>query len=219
MINRDSMVLWLGAIGALVVYLQNTTHPMAWDWNQWLQFVAFVSAFIAGKLGTSPLKGENDDKRIVKRRPRGGGLLFILAVSLGAMNCLPKNPPAVIDPTQTEQQVQAVREQAAVLVKSMTKAFEIAVESRRVAQRAYESGLIPASTMQRINDAAIVASNKGIAFAEFAKAINDEPTLKVTARELLRVFDGLIEALIEGKQGGDTIRAALAAFQSYLGGA
>lgn len=144
-------------------------------------------------------------------------ILLISALASGA--CLPKNPPAVVDPAPTEAQIQAVREQAAVLVKSMTKAFEIAVESRRVAQRAYEAGLIPASTMQRINDAAIVASNKGIAFAEFAKAVNDEPTLKVTARELLRVFDGLIEALLEGKQGGDTIRAALAAFRSYLGGA
>lgn len=214
MINRDSMVLWVGAVGALVLYLQSAEGPpTTWGYNQWLQFVAFVAAFISGKLGTSPLKGESDSTRV---SPRLWFLPLMLAASIGVVGCLPK-APAVVNPAPTEQQIQAVRDQAAVLATATVEASALAVESRRLAQRAYEAGVIPAATMQQINNAAIVASDKGLAFVAFAKTVTTDPSLKVTARELLRVFDGLIEALVNGKQGGDTIRAALAAFRAYLG--
>jgi hypothetical protein len=216
MVNRDSLVLWVGAIGALVLYLQNASGPpTVWDYNQWLQFLAFVVAFVSGKLGTSPLKGENDDKRIGSG-PRMWFLPLILVASIGVIGCLPK-APAVVDPTPTAEQIQVVREQAEVLAKATVEASALAVESRRLAQRAYEAGVIPAATMQQINAAAIVASDKGLAFVSFAKTVTTDPSLKVTARELMRVFDGLIDALIEGKQGGEAIRVALAAFRAYLG--
>jgi len=149
--------------------------------------------------------------------PRMWFLPLLLAASIGVTGCLPKNPPAVVNPAPTEQQIQAVREQAAVLATATREASALAVEARRLAQRAYEAGAIPAATMQQINHAAIVASDNGLAFVEFAKTVTTDPSLKVTARELLRIFDGLIDSLIEGKQGGEAIRMALAAFRSYLG--
>jgi hypothetical protein len=217
MINRDSLVLTVVQVLSFVLLAVSTASPESLGLTEvqanWAAILSGALGIIAGKLGTSPLKGEGDSTRV---SPRVWFLPLILAASIGVVGCLPK-APAVIDPTPTAEQVQAVREQAAVLARATVEASALVVESRRLAQRAYEAGVIPAATMQQINSAAIVASDKGLAFVAFAKTVTADPSLKVTARELLRVFDGLIEALINGKQGGDTIRAALAAFRAYLG--
>jgi len=59
--TRDSLVLWLAAIGALVGYLvADGRVPTEWGYADWLKFVAFVIAWGSGKLATSPLRGEKD---------------------------------------------------------------------------------------------------------------------------------------------------------------
>lgn len=56
--TRDSWLLWLGAIGALITFLTNAKVPTEWAYGDWLQFASFVFAWIMGKLSTSPLKGD-----------------------------------------------------------------------------------------------------------------------------------------------------------------
>lgn len=65
MINRDSMVLWIGAGAAAVGFLAaDGRWPGEWAYQDWLKFLAAIFAWLMGKLSTSPLKGENDDNRI-----------------------------------------------------------------------------------------------------------------------------------------------------------
>jgi hypothetical protein len=62
-ITRDSVVLTVAALGALVTYLSNAnSEPTKWGYNEWLQFVAFVVAWLSGKLATSPLPGQSVDR-------------------------------------------------------------------------------------------------------------------------------------------------------------
>jgi hypothetical protein len=56
--NRDSYVLTLAAIGALVGYLvADGRIPLEWGYADWLKAIAFAIAWISGKLATSPLAG------------------------------------------------------------------------------------------------------------------------------------------------------------------
>jgi hypothetical protein len=214
-LTRDSVLLDLAAVAAALTYLG--TQPPPWEWNyyQWIAAMSGAVIWYTQRQKTSGLPGENDDKRI-SHGPRLWFLPLILAASIGASSCLPK-APAVVNPNPTAEQVQAVREQAAVLARATVEASALAVELHRLAHRSWEAGVISSATMQKINSAAIATSDKGIAFVEFAKTVTADPSLRVTARELLRVFDDLINALIEGKQGGETIRAALNVFRIYLG--
>lgn len=57
--TRDSSLLWLGLAIAVVGYLSTAAKPpTAWGYAEWLQAASFVLAWVAGKLGSSPLKGE-----------------------------------------------------------------------------------------------------------------------------------------------------------------
>ena len=61
MLNRDSLVWWLGIAGAVVLYLSNADPPTLWTYNDWLQALAFAIATAAAKLATSPLPGAPKD--------------------------------------------------------------------------------------------------------------------------------------------------------------
>lgn len=59
--SRDSWLLTLAALGALVGYLTADGRvPTDWGYQDWLKFIAFVAAWAAGKLATSPLRGEHE---------------------------------------------------------------------------------------------------------------------------------------------------------------
>ncbi len=60
MINRDSVLLWVAALSALVMYLQGAPDPRTWDYSAWLQFAGFGLAWVSGKLATSPLPGAGE---------------------------------------------------------------------------------------------------------------------------------------------------------------
>jgi hypothetical protein len=143
-------------------------------------------------------------------------LLLVGALSAGAVTgCASLS--GTVTPNPTVDQVQAVRNQAATLAKATKEAATLAVEARRLAQTGYDNKLLPASAMQKINTAAIVASEKGLAFITFAETVTVDPSLRVTALELLLVFDDFILSLTNAGQSGAAIRAALAAFRAYLG--
>ena len=59
-ITRDSAILYVGAAVALVGYLSQAKIPTEWHYGDVLQFASFALAYVMGKLGTSPLKGEWD---------------------------------------------------------------------------------------------------------------------------------------------------------------
>lgn len=142
-------------------------------------------------------------------------LTIVLLLLAGLASC--KTLPAPVDVTPTAEQVQATRNQAAKLAVATKEALTLAVEARRTAQAVYEAGGMSAATMQAINSAAIVTSDKALAFIDIAETVTTDASLRVTARELLRIFDGLIDKLTAGNQNGAAIRAALAAFLAYLG--
>ena len=56
--TRDSIVWWLGIVGAALVYLSQCPPPQTWAYGDWLQCIAFLVATVSGKLATSPLKGD-----------------------------------------------------------------------------------------------------------------------------------------------------------------
>ena len=59
--TRDSAVLWIGFGVAIVGYLITAAKPpVEWGYMEWLQGASFLLAWAMGKLGTSPLKGDND---------------------------------------------------------------------------------------------------------------------------------------------------------------
>ncbi len=58
MIRRDSKVLLLSLIGAVLGYLMTLPPPTEWTYLQWLQSLAFTVATVSAKLGGSPLKGK-----------------------------------------------------------------------------------------------------------------------------------------------------------------
>lgn len=56
--SRDSIVLWLGIIGASVAYLMLCPPPWDWGYQDYLKALAFLVATVSGKLATSPLPGK-----------------------------------------------------------------------------------------------------------------------------------------------------------------
>jgi hypothetical protein len=185
---------------------------------EWLQALSLAVAWGAGKLATSPLKGENDDAR-VSGRTNAWLLPLLLTGSLAVSGCLPKSVtlPAPVDPAPTEQQVQDIRNQAEKLAIAVREASALAVQAGRLADQAYAAGLIPPATMQRINDAGIAAATHGETFVEFARTVTTDPSLRATSKALMTVFDDYLTALASGGQSGDAIRTALAALRAYLG--
>lgn len=138
-------------------------------------------------------------------------LTLTAGLSIGASGCatVKTNPPA--------DNVQTVRNQAAVLAKATKEAATLAVEARRLAQSAYDKKVISAAVMQKVNNAALVTSEKGLAFITFAETVTTDPSLRVTAAELYKVFQSFIDSLAEAGQTGQAIKTALAVFIAYLG--
>lgn len=56
-LTRDSMLWWLGIIGAVLTYLAASPPPTAWSYAEWVQALAFVVATVSAKLASSPLPG------------------------------------------------------------------------------------------------------------------------------------------------------------------
>jgi hypothetical protein len=141
--------------------------------------------------------------------PIGAWLLPLLVVSAASCATVQPNPPT--------DNIQTVRNQAAVLAKATKEAATLAVEARRLAQVAYDRRVIAAPVMQRVNNAALVTSEKGLAFITFAETVTTDPSLRVTAAELYKVFQNYIEALSQAGQTGEAIANALRVFVAYLG--
>ena len=60
MLNRDSLMFWLLLAVAVIGYLITAAKPPTdWGYMEWLQAASFVLAWVVGKLGSSPLAGEN----------------------------------------------------------------------------------------------------------------------------------------------------------------
>lgn len=57
MLSRDSWILWLAIIGAIVTYLLASPPPNQWLYQDWLKAAMFIISTAAGKLATSPLPG------------------------------------------------------------------------------------------------------------------------------------------------------------------
>lgn len=138
-------------------------------------------------------------------------LLIVSALAAGVSSC------ATVQPNPPVDTIQKARNEAAVLAKSTKEAASLAVQARRVAQTAYDSKAISAAVMQKINNAALEVERKGLAFIAFAETVTTEPSLKVTATELYKVFQSYIDALGESGQTGAAIKTALQAFIVYLG--
>jgi basic membrane lipoprotein Med (substrate-binding protein (PBP1-ABC) superfamily) len=64
--NRDSLLLTLGIIGAVIGYLIAAGEPPnAWSYQEWLQAAAFAVGVLAAKLSTSPLPhSEEGDMKV-----------------------------------------------------------------------------------------------------------------------------------------------------------
>lgn len=67
--SRDSKVWLIAFMVTIVGYLSTKqTDPRFWSYLDWLNFVAFVLAWLSGKMGRSPRPGRHDQHR-VKRGP------------------------------------------------------------------------------------------------------------------------------------------------------
>jgi hypothetical protein len=67
-ITRDSAVLGIGGVSALVAYLlADGRPPNEWAYQDWLKLGAAGFAWAMGKLQTSPLKGEHDPAQLKGR--------------------------------------------------------------------------------------------------------------------------------------------------------
>ena len=61
MLTRDSALWTVAALAAVVGYLITAREPpTAWSYQEWLQACAFVLAWLAGRLSSSPLAGQHD---------------------------------------------------------------------------------------------------------------------------------------------------------------
>lgn len=212
MISRDSRVLLLGAIGALVVYLQNADGtPLAWGYREWLQFLAFVVAFLSGKLATSPLPGNHDDQKVSGLRSVVWPVLLVSA--LAASSCAASQ--ALVTPTPTAEQVQAARQQALVVATATKEASALALDAWRLADLAYEAGDLSDDAMRVVNDAALAVSRHGLLLLESVQNLSTAPSLKTTALEFLRACDALLIALVPSTVT-ETLRSALVVIRAYV---
>ncbi len=59
-LTRDSVIWTFVILAASATYLATMPPPTVWTWAQWCQTVAVLAGIVAGKLSTSPLRGEND---------------------------------------------------------------------------------------------------------------------------------------------------------------
>jgi hypothetical protein len=60
-LTRDSALWWMTILGSVVAYLlADGRPPTVWVYGDWLKAIAFSVSTFAGKMGTSPLRGEHD---------------------------------------------------------------------------------------------------------------------------------------------------------------
>lgn len=58
-ISRDSRLLWLGVFGAAITFLIGSGEPPTkWTYQEWLQALGFLVAYLTGMLQTSPLPSQ-----------------------------------------------------------------------------------------------------------------------------------------------------------------
>lgn len=216
--------MWLRGLIATVVngfasgMVLIIADPVAFNLDSGLRKLVMTSAVfalfgLANYLKQHPLP---DDEDVVTLR---GFVLPLLLVSGLASGCALGG--AVVTPPPpggpTAEQVQAVRNEAAKLATATKEAATLAVNARRLVQSGFEAGLVSRDALQKVNDASIVVSQKGIAFVNFAETVTTDPSLRVTATELLKIFDDYIVALSGAGQSGAAIRTALAVLRAYLG--
>ena len=225
--TRDSGVLkWLLLASVILGVLATVTDPTLYGMNpvsgavvmNWIKLISLIVTAVSGWLQTSPLKGENDGDTVKRNNITGWVLPLLLAGSLAsgcALGGAVVTPPPPGGPTA--EQVQAVRNEAAKLATATKEAATLAVNARRLVQSGFEAGLVSRDALQKVNDASIVVSQKGIAFVNFAETVTTDPSLRVTATELLKIFDDYIVALSGAGQSGAAIRTALAVLRAYLG--
>jgi hypothetical protein len=76
MLNRDSLTWLLLLAVAVVGYLITAAKPPTeWGYMEWLQASSFVLAWIVGKLGSSPLAGNDTAKS--RQAPALNGLFKV----------------------------------------------------------------------------------------------------------------------------------------------
>lgn len=56
-LTRDSILLWVGILGGLVVYLAGNKPPLDWGYYEWLAALGYLISVVSAKLATSPLPG------------------------------------------------------------------------------------------------------------------------------------------------------------------
>lgn len=204
MLNRDSLTLKLVCLASVVLgVLAQVSDTVALGFSpeygeillNRVKLLATVFAAVSGWLMTSPLKGENDDKRVGGGGTRSIVLPFLLAGSLLATGCglnnmmlggpiTPGPAPVALSPEQVNQ-----------------KAVEFAAVGTAVlgiAQQALELShvIIPPSQLRLdINDAASALGRSLKDIATRAKSIVDEPTLRTVYREVLNAADAFLAAL------------------------
>lgn len=219
MINRDSLVLWLGLGLALVGYLITAAKPpVAWSYMEWLQFVSFLFAWAMGKLSTSPLKGEHDDRKVTGS-PRLWLLPFLLAGAFATAGCGPK---AIITPQPPVEDVQAVRAKAIEIAKAVESAGNLVVEARRATGAAHDAQLITTAQRNAVYVAIIDLEPKAHALIDLAATVTTEPQLRSTAYAFTGLIDDLLDTLRDGTGAmavtANAIRTALDIVFRYLGG-
>jgi len=83
-VTRDSLVLWLPVLVAVLTYLQNSPPPTQWTYADWMRILSAIVAAGSTKMMTSGLPGKNDPAtiNISKIAP-----VALLALALGASSC------------------------------------------------------------------------------------------------------------------------------------
>lgn len=219
MINRDSAVLWLGLGIALVGYLTTAARPpVEWSYMEWLQFVSFLLAWVAGKLSTSPLKGENDDQR-VGPGARMWWLPIILVTGFATAGCLPKT---VVTPQPPVEDVQQVRAKAVQIAKAVESTGNLIVEARRATGAAHDAGLITTAQRNAVYQAVIDLEPKAHALIDVAATVTTTPELRSTVQVFIGIVDDLLAKLGQGNSAmastANAIRTALDVVFAFIGG-
>lgn len=95
-LSRDSLVLWVGMIGAVLTAVANQAGVFPPEWYPYINMGALVCATICGWMKTSPLPGAKDAQKVdvSKIAP-----LLVVAVALTVMGCA--KPASIQSPEAT----------------------------------------------------------------------------------------------------------------------
>lgn len=227
--TRDSWVLKvLLLLSVILGVLASVTDPALYGFDpvtgavilNYIKLAAVLVGAITGYLQTSPLKGENDDKRM--GGPRAWLLPLLLAGSMAATSCAgfmpaPATPAGPTAPVMSEQQVNEKAMQFATVGTAVLGIAQQALELSHV--------VIPPSQLGiDIDDAAAVFGQTLKDIAIRAKAIVSEPTLRTVYGQVIDAADKFLAVLERAKHpqlsglAGD-IRSKLQVIRLFLGGA